>query len=662
MSEPVPERSPAAPPASAKPTELSVLHVEEKPEDVARVVEALERGGLAPRPRQVHTSDELALALSERDWDVVLCAYTLGSLTAEQALAQVLATGSDAPFIVVSGAIGEATAVALLKAGATDYVMKSDLGRLAPAIERALRDASERSARRLADQAVRENEARLRALVTTALDAVIVIREDGTVEEFSPVAERLFGFRANEVVGHNVNVLIPAPWNTEHDLYLARYLERGVARIVGTRREVTGKRKDGSVFPAELAVSEFVAGGRRWFLGMMRDLSEHRRLEEQFFQAQKMEAIGRLAGGIAHDFNNLLTAIVTCAHLAVEEIPPDSPAREDLDRISQAAERGSALTRQLLAFSRKQPGEVRVVSLPSLTERLVGLLGRLLGEDIRVVVTPAPGVGRVVADPGQLEQVMVNLAVNARDAMPSGGTLTITMEDVDIDAAKAGAWAGVEPGPAVQVSVTDTGTGMAPEVMARLFEPFFTTKSAGRGTGLGLATCYGIVKQLRGHIWAESQLGGGTTFRIVLPRSAEEDTPLPTTATSTRPHGGETVLVVEDDVLVRDVMVQVLRNHGYAVIAATDGPQAMEVMSLTQRRVELLVTDVVMPEVNGPDLARALRRLHPGLRVLLVTGYTDDAVLRSIAEDGFDLLRKPFTPLELTSRVRAILDRPPPRA
>jgi len=660
MSETVPERTLTAPP-SAQPRGLRVLHLEDKPDDVAQIAEALERGGPTARSRQVRTSEELRRELAESEWDIVLCGYTVASLTAEQALEQVLADGKDVPFLVVSGAIGEAAAVALLKAGATDYIMKSDLGRLVPAVERALRDTAERRARRLADQAVRENEARLRALVATALDAVIVIREDGAIEEFSPVAERLFGFRAHEVVGRNVTVLMPPPWDAEHDLYLERYLRGGVAHIVGTRREVNGKRKDGSLFPAEVAVSEFMAGGRRWFLGMMRDLSDHRRLEEQFFQAQKMEAIGRLAGGIAHDFNNLLTAIVTCAHLAVDEIPPDSPAREDIDRISQAAERGSALTRQLLAFSRKQPGEVRVVSLGSLTERLVGLLSRLPGEDIRVVVDPAPGVSRVVADPGQLEQVMVNLAVNARDAMPSGGTLTIHVENLEVDAATAAAWPGVEPGPAVQLSVTDTGTGMPPEVMARLFEPFFTTKSAGRGTGLGLATCYGIVKQLRGHIWAESQVGAGTTFRIVLPRSAEEDTPLPIAAASSRPHGGETVLVVEDDVLVRDVMVQVLRNHGYAVIAATDGPQALEVMSLTNRRVDLVVTDVVMPDVNGPDLARALRRIHPTLRVLLVTGYTDDSVLRSIAEHGFDLLRKPFTPLELTSRVRAILDRPAAR-
>ncbi len=379
-------------------------------------------------------------------------------------------------------------------------------------------------------------------------------------------------------------------------------------------------------------------------------------LKEQLLQSQKMDAIGRLAGGVAHDFNNLLTAIIGYADLLHESLVEDE-SRAHLNEIRRAADRAAALTKQLLAFSRKQVLRPAVLDLNEVAREAQSLLGRVIGEDVRLVLRLGPTVPCVRADRGQLEQVLMNLAVNARDAMPGGGTLTLATAVKTMDEASAAIRPGLRPGLYASLSVSDTGAGMTCEVHARLFEPFFTTKERGKGTGLGLATTYGIVKQSDGFIWADSVVGSGTTFEILLPAVAESpDEPVPHPAMARR--GGETVLVVEDEASVRKLVRTALEANGYAVLDAASGEEALDVARAHRGPVHLLLTDVVMPGMNGRELAGRITARYPEARVLFMSGYTDDAIGRhGVLEPGTDFLEKPFAPAQVAGRVRAALDR-----
>jgi len=372
-----------------------------------------------------------------------------------------------------------------------------------------------------------------------------------------------------------------------------------------------------------------------------------------------MEGIGRLAGGIAHDFNNLLTAILGHAEMARTDVAEGDPAQSNIAEITRAAQRAADLTRQLLAFARRQIIEPKIVDLNSLVLNVDKMLRRLLGEDVELITVPDPSLWRVRIDPGQFEQVLVNLAVNARDAMPGGGRLLIETSNVFLDADFARHHATVQPGPHVLLSVTDTGTGMDQEVLAHIFEPFFTTKEVGKGTGLGLATCYGIVKQNRGSIWVYSEKGIGTTFKIYLPRA---EAPVETVeAPAYRPvsevHGTETVLLVEDETLVRDLAADALRRHGYQVLTAPSGPEALQIAEQAVHPFNVLVTDVVMPQMGGQQLAEELLATRPDLKVLFISGYTDSSLLReSSVGSSMTLLQKPFTPAQLVQKVRELVD------
>ncbi|MDQ3365129.1 MAG: response regulator [Myxococcota bacterium] len=392
-------------------------------------------------------------------------------------------------------------------------------------------------------------------------------------------------------------------------------------------------------------------------VGGMLDITDRKRLEEHFAQSRKMESIGRLAGGIAHDFNNMLTAILSYNHFALAAAPPGSRLAGDLGEVRRAAERSVTLTSQLLSFARQQVIAPTLTALDSVLENVLGLLRRVLGEDIEVT-TVLRARGHVRIDVSQFEQVLVNLATNARDAMTTGGRLTIETADVELDAAYAASHPEVTPGPHVLLSVSDTGVGIAADVLLRVFEPFFTTKELGRGTGLGLATCYGIVTQSGGSITVESAPAAGTTFRVYLPRAEGElATPEPVVAAAPA-RGSETVLLVEDEPIVRTVAISVLERAGFRVLAAGDGVQALALARAHVGRIELLVTDVVMPHMGGPQLAATLVQERPQLAVLFVSGYTDDEVLRHGVQGGeIDFLQKPFSPATLTQRVRQALDR-----
>jgi signal transduction histidine kinase/ActR/RegA family two-component response regulator len=415
------------------------------------------------------------------------------------------------------------------------------------------------------------------------------------------------------------------------------------------------RRKDGSIIDVEITAHPIAFEGRAARLVLATDITERRQLEEQLRQAQRMEAVGRLAGGVAHDFNNILTAILGYGDVLGTRLAPDDPRRADLEQILEAASRATELTRQLLAFGRKQVLQPVAIDLNHLVEKLHGMLRRLLGAHVELTTSPAPELGRVRADAGQIEQVIVNLAVNARDAMPGGGKLTIETRNVELDLDSG---LGVPAGPYVQLAVSDTGSGIDARIRAHIFEPFYTTKSVGKGTGLGLATVHGIVQQSGGAISVYSEPGRGSTFKIYLPRVADEPLVTPTSvarlAAST---GSETVLLVEDDAPVRDLSRRALESRGYRVLVASDGAEGLRVAQAHAGAIDLLVSDVVMPVAGGPELAGNLRPLRPGLRVLFLSGYADTAFARSgelTREAAF--LQKPFTPERLAQKVREVLD------
>ncbi|OLB77132.1 MAG: hypothetical protein AUI14_16930 [Actinobacteria bacterium 13_2_20CM_2_71_6] len=388
---------------------------------------------------------------------------------------------------------------------------------------------------------------------------------------------------------------------------------------------------------------------------------ERQRLEEQLRQSQKMEAIGSLAGGVAHDFNNLLSVILGYSDMLIGTPPADvSSALEDLVVIRKAAERAADLTRQLLAFSRKQVLETKVVDLNDTIAQVDRIVRRIVGEDIELRMIPADRLWRVSVDPGQIEQVVVNLIVNARDAMPTGGTLTIETANVELDDTYAAEHLGVRPGPYVMLAVSDNGCGMDRETQARVFEPFFTTKEVGKGTGLGLSTVFGIVKQSRGNIWLYSEPGKGTTFKIYLPRTddvAATDEPAPRVALT---HGGETILLVEDEPEVRALLRRILDRHGYTVIEARDPDDALTRCARSPEAIHLLITDVVMPAVSGPQLVERIAAVRPGLNVLYISGYTDSTIVHhGILDAGVAFLQKPITPDALLRKVREVLHAQP---
>lgn len=497
----------------------------------------------------------------------------------------------------------------------------------------------------------------LAAVMDNVIDGIVGIDERGLIQTFNAAAERMFGYAEAEVLGRNVSVLMPEPDASAHDSHLAAYLAGRPPRVVGRDRQVTARKRDGSTFPARLSVSEFVIDGKRHFTGVLRDVTQQLQLEAQLRQSQKMEAVGQLAGGVAHDFNNLLTVITGFTDLLGGDLVEERERLEALAAIRTASARAAGLTRQLLAFSRRTVLQPRVLDLNGVVEESVRLLTRLIGEDITLSAVLAPGLEPVRLDPGQFEQVVLNLAINARDAMPRGGVLTIETSRADLDADYCALHPYASPGRHVVLAVTDTGSGMTPEVRAHIFEPFFTTKEVGHGTGLGLAMVYGIVKQSGGHVEVSSEIEQGTTFRVYLPAATRDEATPPSTAQAPEPRGSETILVVEDDEAVREIAVQALSRYGYRVLDAADGEQALAVAAAHDGPLHVLATDVVMPGRSGRELAEELCRARPGLKVLYVSGYTDDSVLRNgILHAEVAFLQKPFSPLTLATRVRALLD------
>jgi two-component system cell cycle sensor histidine kinase/response regulator CckA len=545
--------------------------------------------------------------------------------------------------------------VAAMKAGAHDFLMKGQLTRLLPAVARELREAAERRERRRA-------EARFAGVLDATAEAIIAVDEAQRIVLFNASAERTFGYTAGEVQGQPLDMLLPpqvAAAHQQHILAFAAATEASPRSMCERRGVFAGRRKDGSEFPIEASIAKLTQEGQTIFTVFLQDVSARKQLETQLVQAQKMEAIGQLAGGIAHDFNNLLTAITGYIELALDTLPPDQPVYSDLTEVYKAAQRAATLTAQLLAFARKQIIDLRVLDLNRLVLELDKLLRRVLGEHIELITQPTPGLGQVKVDPGQIEQVIVNLAVNARDAMPDGGKLMIETANTVLGIDYAHRHAGVIPGAYVMLAISDTGIGMDTGVQGHIFEPFYTTKEPGKGTGLGLATCYGIIKQHGGHIELYSEAGCGTTFKIYLPRVEESPDPLlPHDQATAVPQGIEVVLLVEDESLVRALACRVLRELGYTVLEATNGEEALHaIQEYAGTPIELLITDVVMPRMGGKALAEQLMAMYPRIKVLFVSGYATDIIAHHGRLDpGTNFLSKPFTPTALAHKVREVLD------
>jgi two-component system cell cycle sensor histidine kinase/response regulator CckA len=517
-----------------------------------------------------------------------------------------------------------------------------------------------------AGEALRASEERYGSVVAALAEGIVFMDADGGLRASNASAERILGLTAKQIGGRTTfdprwraihEDGSPFPGDT-HPITVSLRTGQPCSNVIMGVHKPSGELTWISINSQPL----FRRGERTPYAAVASffDITERKQLEEQFHQAQKMEAVGRLAGGVAHDFNNLLTAILGSAHLVLDSLAAGAPEREEVEEIRKAALRAADLTRQLLAFSRQQVIAPTVLNPNGVVANMDKLLRRVLGEDVELRALLASDLAAVKVDPSQLEQVVLNLAVNARDAMPNGGKLTIETQNVELDEAYVRGHVSAQPGPYVMLAMSDTGVGMDAATQARIFEPFFTTKEIGKGTGLGLATVYGIVKQSGGWIWVYSEPGQGTTFKIYLPRVTEAVPPAAVTpAPPASVRGSETILLVEDDEMIRNLVQKVLKANGYRVLVAANGRDAERVAGQHQGPIHLLMTDVVMPGMNGREVAERLAAARAGLRVLYLSGYTDDAIVHhGVLEPGVAFLQKPFTPAVLGRKVREVLDSP----
>jgi PAS domain S-box-containing protein len=591
-------------------------------------------------------------------YDVAFFDYYLDRGDGLSLLKDVRALGVDTPVIVLTGRGAEEVAVEAMKAGAADYLNKSLLSAetLDGTIRHALAIGAQERQRRVAEAALRASEERFRALVENSSDALLMIDKDGIVRYVSASSQRHLGWTPASMLSRSLFEFLHPDDREFAETRMAEALRLPGSTIT---TEVRFKHQDGQWRTMETsAVNRLDEPAVAAIVINARDITERRRLENQLRQSQKMDAVGRLAGGVAHDFNNLLTAILGYCNLLLDDVPQENAMRGDLEEIRTAGERAAALTRQLLAFSRRQMLQPQTVDVNSLISQVEKMLQRLIGEDVELVTALSADLSAVRVDPASLEQVLVNLAVNSRDAMPLGGRLTIETANVELDSAYEATHAAIAPGRYIMLAVSDTGHGMDAATSARVFEPFFTTKEQGKGVGLGLATVYGIVKQNGGYIWVYSEPGHGTTFKVYLPpiESATEPRAIDAQEGRAKEQGWETVLLVEDEDAVRILAREVLRRQGYVVLEARHGLDALRVAERHADPIQLMVTDVVMPHMSGRDLAERLVLSRPNMKVLFISGYTDHAVMHRELMPGSQFLQKPFTPAAFARKVRGVLD------
>lgn len=630
--------------------QLQVLLLEDVAMDAELLEFELDRSGLNCAVHRVSARDDFVQALREFRPDVILSDFSLPQFDGMRALELARAWASTIPFIIVTGSINEETAVQCMKAGATDYVLKSNLTRIGPAVRSALERERERGEREHAQAALRRSEADLRTIFDTTSQALVLLDRDGRVRLYNAAAAR-----AEDRLGARIGI----------------GMRVGELRLLAEdefRRALTGERHSVETAPGD-GTFQFdvtyapVCDEQQAVIGVCVtavDITERRRMDDQLRRAERMQATGRLAGGVAHEVNNMMTAILGFGDFLQRSLPPDDERQSDVDEILKAARRASDVTRQLLAFSRQQVLHPRTVDLNIVIGELLPMLQRSITEKHQLVTQLAPHPCCSHADPGQLEQVLLNLVLNARDAMPNGGRITIQTAPQRFDDTYAVRHPDLSlpTGDFVMMAVSDTGAGMDDATRHRIFEPFFTTKAVGQGTGLGLSTAYGIVKQSNGYIFAYSEPGQGAVFKVYLPLSPEP-AERPSGPRRMPPKGGsETILLVEDEEMVRSLAARALRNFGYTIIEAEDGREALAICERPDSDIDLVVTDVAMPHMGGRELAFRLSQLAPDLPVLFMSGYTGEEVReRGMLPAGVPFQSKPFAPDALASRVRRLLDK-----
>jgi two-component system cell cycle sensor histidine kinase/response regulator CckA len=519
--------------------------------------------------------------------------------------------------------------------------------------------------RRKAEESLKESEEKMRLLTETAVDAITMIDGNGAIEYWNPAAERIFGYPAAEVIGKSLHLLL-AP-ERYHDRYLKgfeRFRETGQGQAIGKVLELEAVRKDGIEIPVEVSFSVLQRKEERHAIGIMRDISERKeaeterkKLEEQLRQSQKMEAIGTLTGGIAHDFNNILTAIIGFSTLVKMKLEDNDPLHSNVDNILAASDRAANLTRSMLAFCRKQIMTRKAVDLNGIIRNVENFLARVIGEDVELRTKLTGSSLNIFADSVQIEQVLMNLATNSRDAMPHGGTLHIETSCVEIEEDFINRHGYGAPGAFAMLALSDTGGGMDEETSKRIYEPFFTTKEVGKGTGLGLSVVYGIVKQHDGFISCYSEKGKGTTFRVYLPIIKEEAESSQAATCAPVTKGSETILLVEDDVHVRTPIRLYLENYGYRVIEAVDGEDGVSKFVANEDKIDLALIDVIMPRLNGREVYCRIRERKPEIRVVFMSGYTADILQQEeLLDEGMSILMKPAVNRELLNTIRNLLD------
>jgi hypothetical protein len=640
-----------------------LLIVEDSADDADLIMLNLQKADFELVSKCVETEEDFLAALNE-PWDLIISDFKMPQFDGLRAFTLYRKSGIDTPFIFVSGALGEDRAVEAMRAGARDYLLKGNLARLGEAVKRELGEARNRAAQKQSAAAARQEQRRL-AMAVEASGA-------GVFEHRVPMAQDTYhSERWAEILGYSVNELPPYDrfheWNLDalhpddtamfqaaYDNFISGHTER--YEVEFRMRHKQGRWIDVATFAK--ALERESTGRATHIVGVMLDLSDRRRLESQFRHAQKMEAIGRLAGGVAHDFNNLITVMFSFGNFVLDELREGDPVYEDMQEVLKAAKKAEILTAQLLAFSRRKPISPKVLNINTLVEDMDRMMRRLVGEDVDVATTLRPELWNVRIDPGSLEQVLVNLAVNARDAMPEGGRLTIETDNATLDEQyERDHGMTVPAGDYVMVAVSDDGVGMDEAQQRRIFEPFFTTKDVGKGTGLGLSTCYGIVKQAGGYVWVYSEVGKGTTFKVYLPRVANAVDEVAAPPLSESLVGTETILVAEDEDQVRKLAVRALTGMGYQTIEASNGSEALLKCETFTEPIDLLLTDVVMPGMGGRQLAETLMALRPGLKVLYMSGYTPNAIVHhGVLEAETHVLQKPFTPMTLARKIRETLD------
>ncbi|PYP92582.1 MAG: hypothetical protein DMG65_03550 [Candidatus Angelobacter sp. Gp1-AA117] len=635
---------------------IRILLLEDSEADAQLSIRKLQSSGLSVQVDMATSSGQFKRHVADKLYDIVLADYRIPSWTGLEAFHWLRASGYSLPFILVTGTLGEDTAVESIKQGVSDYVLKKNLERLPMALIRALEDHALRLDRDRAERELRQSTEEYRSIIEGAPYGIVRSKETGEVVMANPAMLEMLGYSAEELSQLNAGEVYLDPADRK------RIFEQLNHEPFSICTEVKVHTKGGK------QVHVLLAGKRvpkrteeeQLYEFFVQDVSQQRALEQQFLQAQKMEAVGRLAGGVAHDFNNLLMIIGGYTELLQQQVLPEKVAGY-ISQIQNASKMAASVVRQLLAFSRRQVPERHILDLNTIVTDLKKMLPRLLGEDVDLVIVPGEALNCVSADRGHMEQIIMNLAVNARDAMPEGGRMTIQTANalVDNEYLQQNTLS-MPPGSYVTLSVTDTGTGMDEETQAHIFEPFFTTKEHGKGTGLGLATVYGIAKQSEGHITVQSAPGNGTCFTLYFPAALMEGTKQ-RQAKSAGPvlTGHETILLVEDEPDLREITREYLEPKGYKVLSAGSGEAALQLVRAHEGAIHVLLTDLIMPGIRGQELAKTLRKLHPALNIIFVSGYSDQPVAIEEYGPNAAYLQKPVSLGDLGISVRTLLDRRP---